>query len=258
MKTIQTILITGASSGFGHATAELLAKEGHKLILLARRKERLDELKRTLPTEAYTAAVDITDKVAVQAFFDALPDEFRDIDVLINNAGLAVGVTPAQDSELEDWDRMVDTNVKGSLYVTRPTLEIMKQRGSGQIINIGSVAAHLPYKGNNVYGATKAFVRQFSRNLRTDVFGTDIKVTNIEPGMAETEFSDVRFKGDTEKAKAVYTGTRSLQAEDIANTIKWVIDQPLRVNIDNVEIMPIDQTYGGAAINRREKVWRVT
>jgi NADP-dependent 3-hydroxy acid dehydrogenase YdfG len=200
----------------------------------------------------YTASVDVTDKTQVKAFFDTLPDAFQDIDVLINNAGLAVGMSPAQDSDLEDWERMVDTNIKGLLYMTRSTLEIMKQRGNGLVINIGSVAAHLPYKGNNVYGATKAFVRQFSRNLRTDVFGTDIKITNIEPGMAETEFSDIRLKGDTDKAKAVYAGTRSLQPEDIANTIAWVINQPLRVNIDNIEIMPIDQTYGGAAINRSE------
>lgn len=247
---MKTILITGASSGFGRATAELLAKDGHKLILLARRSDRLEELKQTLSMEVYTAAIDITDKVAVQAFFDTLPDEFRDIDTLINNAGLAVGMSPAQDGELDDWERMVDTNIKGLLYVTRPTLEIMKERGSGLIINIGSVAGHLPYKGGNVYGATKAFVRQFSRNLRTDVFGTDIKITNIEPGMAETEFSDVRFKGDADKASAVYAGTRSLQAEDIAHTIHWIIDQPPRVNIDNIEIVPIDQTYGGAAINR--------
>jgi 3-hydroxy acid dehydrogenase/malonic semialdehyde reductase len=249
---MKTILITGASSGFGRATAELLAKDGNKLILLARRSGRLEELKQSLQTEVYMASVDITDKAQVKAFFDALPDEFRDIDVLINNAGLAVGMSPAQDSELEDWERMVDTNIKGLLYMTRSTLEIMKQRGNGLIINIGSVAGHLPYKGNNVYGATKAFVRQFSRNLRTDVFGTDIKITNIEPGMAETEFSDIRLKGDTDKAKAVYTGTRSLQAVDIAHTIAWVINQPLRVNIDNIEIMPIDQTYGGAAINRKE------
>ncbi len=248
----KTILITGVSSGFGRATAELLAKDGHKLILLARRSGRLEELKQSLQTEVYTAAVDVTNKGQVKTFFENLPEEFRNIDVLINNAGLAVGMSPAQDSDLEDWERMVDTNIKGLLYMTHSTLEIMKQRGNGLIINIGSVAGHLPYKGNNVYGATKAFVRQLSRNLRTDVFGTDIKITTIEPGMAETEFSDVRLKGDADKAKAVYAGTRSLQAEDIANTIAWVIDQPLRVNIDNIEIMPIDQTYGGAAINRKE------
>jgi 3-hydroxy acid dehydrogenase/malonic semialdehyde reductase len=177
---------------------------------------------------------------------------FQEIDVLVNNAGLAQGLDPAQDANLDDWERMVDTNIKGLLYMTHATLPGMKKRGSGLIINIGSVAGHLPYKGGNVYGATKAFVRQFSNNLRTDVFGTDIKVTNIEPGMAETEFASVRFKGDTAKAEAVYAGYRPLQAEDIAKTIAWVIDQPLRVNIDNIEIMPLDHTYGGSALNKTD------
>lgn len=248
---MKTILITGASSGFGKATAELLAKDGHKLILIARRKDRLDELKKNLNTDVFTAIVDITDKTQVADFFASLPKEFRDIDILINNAGLALGMEPAQDADLENWERMVDTNIKGLLYMTRPTLDIMKQQGKGLIINIGSVAGHLPYKGGNVYGATKAFVRQFSNNLRTDLFGMDIKITNIEPGMAETEFASVRFKGDDAKAKAVYADYRPLQAEDIANTIAWVINQPARVNIDNIEIMPLDHTYGGSAINRK-------
>ncbi len=252
-KGMKTILITGASSGFGRASAQLLASDGHKLILLARRKNSLEELQQSLHTEVHIAAVDVTDKEQVAEFFDTLPEGFRNIDVLVNNAGLALGVAAAQDASLDDWEQMVDTNIKGLLYVTRPVLDVMKRRGEGLIINIGSVAGHLPYKGGNVYGATKAFVRQFSRNLRTDVFGTDIKVTNIEPGMAETEFSDVRFKGDTEKAAAVYAGTRALQPEDIANTIAWVINQPGRVNIDNIEIMPIDQTFGGAAINRKNE-----
>lgn len=249
---MKTILITGASSGFGEAAARLLAQDGHRLILVARRQERLEELKRTLPDNVYTATVDITDKAQVEQLFASLPDEFRTIDVLVNNAGLALGMSPAQESSIEDWEQMVDTNIKGLLYVTRPVLDAMKTHGSGLIINIGSVAGHLPYPGGNVYGATKAFVRQFSRNLRADLLGTDIKVTSIEPGMAETEFSNVRFKGDDQKAEAVYTGTRSLRAEDIANTIAWVINQPARVNIDNIEIMPIDQTYGGPAINRKE------
>lgn len=248
---MKTILITGASSGFGRATAELLAKEGHKLVLVARRKDRLEKLKQTLKTDVYLAVADITNKAQVQSLFDDLPEEFRDIDVLINNAGLALGILPAQDADLEAWEQMVDTNIKGLLYVTHTALPIMSRRDSGLIVNIGSVAGHMPYAGGNVYGATKAFVRQFSRNLRADLFGTGIKVTTIEPGMAETEFSNVRFKGDDEKASAVYAGTRSLQAEDIANTISWVLHQPERVNIDNIEIMPIDQVHGGAMIHRR-------
>jgi 3-hydroxy acid dehydrogenase / malonic semialdehyde reductase len=249
---MKTILITGASAGFGEATAKLLAQDGHKLILIARRGDRLEALKKGLKTEVHTATVDVTDKAQVQKFFDDLPEGFRDIDVLINNAGLARGMEPAQDADLEGWEQMVDTNIKGLLNVTRPVLDIMKRRNSGHIVNLGSTAAHIPYKGGNVYGGTKAFVAQFSRNLRTDLLGTDIRVSNIEPGMVGgTEFSVVRL-GDKEKAKAVYEGTRALQPEDIASTIKWVIDQPLRVNINNVEIMPIDQTYGGLAVNREE------
>lgn len=250
MKT-KTILITGASSGFGEATARLLAEDGYRLILVARRKEKLEELKKTLNTEVYTRQVDVTDKKVVEDLFINLPEDFRNIDVLINNAGLAVGLDLAQDADLEDWERMIDTNNKGLVYCTNFALKIMKQRNSGLIINIGSVAGSAPYPKGNVYGATKAFVRQFSRNLRADLAGTDIKVSNIEPGAAETEFSVVRFKGDVAKAKQVYENTRALQAVDVANTIKWIIDQPLRVNIDNIELMPIDQTYAGLIMNRK-------
>lgn len=250
MNSTKTILITGASSGFGKATAQLLAKQGHKLILVARRKELLENIQKELGTIIYIAAVDVRNKSQVENFFDQLPQEFHEIDILINCAGLALGVDPATEAELENWEIMVDTNIKGVLYFTRFTLERMKKRNSGLIINFGSVAAHEAYKGANVYGATKAFVRQFSRNLRTDVFGTDIKVTNIEPGMAETGFSITRFKGNVEKAKKVYEGVRSLTADDLAQTVLWVINQPLHVNIDNIEIMPIDQTFGGLAVNR--------
>jgi 3-hydroxy acid dehydrogenase/malonic semialdehyde reductase len=245
---MKTILITGATSGFGLAAAKLLAKD-NKLILLARRQNRLDELKNTLGTDLCTAAVDVTDNKQVQDFFAAPPDGYRSIDVLINSAGLALGMEPAQEAQLEDWEQMVDTNIKGLLRVTRPVLDIMKMQGSGLIINIGSVAATVPYKGGNVYGATKAFVRQFSRNLRTDLFGTGVKVTNIEPGAAETEFSIVRFK-DEQKAKDYYAGWQALKAEDIANTIAWVINQPAYVNIDNIEVMPLDQTFGGMVLDR--------
>lgn len=248
---MKTILITGATSGFGLAAAKLLAKD-NKLILLARRQDRLEELKSSLGTDVYIAVVDVTDNKQVQDFFVALPDDYRSIDVLINSAGLALGMGPAQEARLEDWEQMVETNIKGLLRVTRPVLDIMKQRGSGLIINIGSVAATVPYKGGNVYGATKAFVRQFSRNLRTDLFGTGVKVTNIEPGAAETEFSVVRFK-DERKAKDYYAGWQALKAEDIANTITWVIGQPDHVNIDNVEVMPLDQTFGGMVLDKENQ-----
>jgi len=248
----KTILITGASSGFGEATARLLSESGHRLILVARRKDKLEQLSKELKSEVYIHQADVTSRAEVENLFKSLPEIFKNIDVLINNAGLASGLDLAQDADLDDWDKMIDTNNKGLVYCTHFALKTMKKRNSGLIINIGSVAGSVPYPKGNVYGATKAFVRQFSRNLRADLAGTDIKVSNIEPGAAETEFSIVRFKGDLEKAKQVYENTRALQAIDIANTIKWIIDQPLRVNIDNIEIMPIDQTFAGMVTNRNK------
>lgn len=247
--TQKTVLITGATSGFGLATAKLLASEGHRLVLVARRKERLEELEKSLSTAVFTASVDVTDRSQVEKFFDSLPEDFRRIDVLVNNAGLAQGQDPAQAANPDDWEKMIDTNIKGLLNVLRPTLDIMKKQQRGLIINVGSVAAHVPYKGGNVYGATKAFVRQLSRNLRVDLFGTGIKVTNVEPGAAETEFSIVRF-GDKEKADTYYKGWKPLAAEDVARTLVWIIDQPPHVNIDNIEIMPLDQTNGGMVLNK--------
>lgn len=250
---MKTVLITGASSGFGKATAELLAQDGHKLILIARRIERLQELQTTLNTEVHIAQVDVTQREQVERFFTEIPEGFRNIDVLVNNAGLARGLDLAQDADLDNWEAMIETNVKGMTYVARMALETMKKRNTGHIVNIGSVAGSAPYPRSNVYGATKAFVRQFSRNLRADLHGTSIRVSNVEPGSAETEFSLVRFDGDEEKAKAVYANARTLEVIDIANTVKWIIDQPIRVNIDNVEIMPIDQTYAGLTTYRTEE-----
>lgn len=249
-KNYKTILITGASSGFGKATAEILSKAGYNLILVARRIDNLTELKSSLNSNCLVYKVDVTDKTEVSDFFSNLPDEYKKIDVLINNAGLAAGLDLAYDASLDDWESMIKTNNLGLVYCTHFVLQNMKLRNNGLIINIGSVAANTPYPRGNVYGATKAFVRQFSRNLRADLYGTNIKVSNIEPGMAETEFSVVRFKGDKDKASKVYENTRSLKAYDIANTIKWIIDQPENVNIDNIEIMPIDQTFGGLVIHR--------
>jgi NADP-dependent 3-hydroxy acid dehydrogenase YdfG len=246
---MKTVLITGASSGFGLETARLLVQKNMKLILLARRIDRLNELKNTLGSDVYVARVDVTNKTEVKQFFETLPKEFEDIDILINNAGLARGANPAQDAALEDWEVMVDTNIKGLLYMTRFTIDLMKNRSKGLIINIGSAAGSVPYRGGNVYGATKSFVRHFSRNLRTDLFKTGIKVTNIEPGAANTEFSSVRFQ-DKEVANDYYLGWRPLKAEDIANTIDWVINQPDHVNIENIEIMPLDQTYAGMILDK--------
>jgi len=247
----QTILITGASAGFGQATAKLLAKDGHKLILVARRRDRLEKLQKTLKTKVHIASVDVTEKEQVKEFFASLPKGFQNIDVLVNSAGLAAGLDLAQNSDIEDWEKMIDTNNKGLVYFANLALKIMKKRNNGHIINIGSTSASAPYPKGNVYGATKAFVRQFSRNLRADLIGTDIRITNIEPGAAETEFSIVRFKGDKKKAKEVYKNARTLKAEDIANAIKWAMDQPTRINIDNIEIMPIDQTFAGLVMHRK-------
>ena len=249
--TKKTVLITGASSGIGKATAETLSKSGYRLILVARRIEILEDLIKLLDTETYIAKVDVRNRKEVEMFFKKLPDNFKDIDVLLNNAGLARGLDAAPDAKIEDWEEMIDTNIKGLLYFTKEVLKNMKLKNSGQIINIGSVAGNVAYKGGNVYGATKAFVKHFSKNLRADLFGTDIKVTNIEPGIVETNFSVIRFNGDIKKAKAVYENTRALTPFNIADTIKWILDQPINVNIDNIEIMPIDQTFNGLIVNRK-------
>ncbi len=249
MKDHKIILITGASSGFGKATAELLAADKHTLIIMARREGRLKELAKELKTDVYIAPVDVCDKQQVAVFYSQLPDKYRDIDVLVNSAGLARGIEPAQDAKLDNWDKMINTNISGLLYMTRHALDGMVPRKTGHIINIGSVAGQVPYKGGNVYGATKAFVKQFSKNLRTDTLGLGIRVTNIEPGMANTEFSLVRL-GDKAQAEAVYAHMQPLTAEDVARTIVWAINQPEHVNIDDIEIMPTAQTYGGLAISR--------
>lgn len=248
----QTIFITGASSGFGAACARIFAREGNRLVLTARRIDPLIKLQEELSAtcKAHIIPLDVTDREAVQGAIEALPQEFREIDVLINNAGLALGLEPAQRADLDDWDTMVDTNIKGVMYCTRMILPGMVARNSGHVVNISSTAGEWPYPGGNVYGGTKAFVTQFSRNLRCDLLGTQVRVTCIQPGMAETEFSSVRFKGDEEKAAGVYAGTRPLTAGDIAETVEWVVSRPAHVNINTLELMCIDQAWGPFAIHR--------
>ena len=210
------IFITGATSGFGKACAKLLASYGAKLILTGRRYEKLLELQDELGQEnVHIAELDVTQNDAVQKVIADLPAAFTPITVLINNAGLALGMELAQNCSLDDWSNVVDTNIKGVLHCTHSILPTMVTNNNGHIINIGSIAGNYPYPGGNVYGATKAFVKQFSLNLRADLFGTAIRVTNVEPGLAETEFSIVRFKGDMEKAKSLYAGTNPITAEDI-------------------------------------------
>ena len=248
----KTVLITGASSGFGAACARAFARLGWKLVLVARRREALAELKTELATlvPVHVVTLDVREREAVAAAMSFLPDGFSEVDLLVNNAGLALGLEPAHQASLDDWDTMVDTNIKGVMYCTRALLPGMVARNRGHVVNIGSVAGNWPYPGGNVYGASKAFVQQFSRNLRADLLGTAVRVTNIEPGMAETEFSAVRFKGDDEKAHRVYADTEPLLPEDIAEIIVWVSTVPARVNINCVEVMSVCQSWGPLAVYR--------
>ena len=249
---MKTIFITGASSGFGEATARKFSSEGDRLILLARRREKLIDLAHQLGGEnkCHLISADVRDKEEVENALSSLPEEFRSIDVLVNNAGLALGLGPAEDASLKDWEIMVDTNIKGVIYLTKAVLPGMIRRGHGQIINIGSVAGSWPYPGGNVYGSTKAFVQQFSRNLRSDLSGKNIRVSLVEPGMSETEFSLIRFEGDQEKAKAVYHSMSPLSADDIAETVFWICSMPAHVNVNQVELMPIAQAWAPFSVYR--------
>lgn len=248
----RTTFITGASSGFGAACARTFATDGNRLVLAARRIDPLLALQEELAGTAdiHIIPLDVRDREAVQGAVESLPERFREIDVLINNAGLALGLEPAHQVNLDDWDTMVDTNIKGLMYCTRFVLPGMVARNRGHIVNISSTAGAWPYPGGNVYGGSKAFVTQFSRNLRCDLLGTKVRVTCIQPGMAETEFSKVRFKGDDEKAATVYEGAEALTAEDIAETVQWAVNRPAHVNINTLEIMSIDQAWGPFAIHR--------
>ena len=219
--SVKTVFITGASAGFGEACARAFATPGNRLVLAARRMEKLASLREELTQAAgvHIVQLDVRDRHAVEAVVASLPAEFREIDVLVNNAGLALGLEPAHQVAIEDWEVMVDTNVKGLMYCTRAILPGMVERNRGHIVNISSTAASWPYPGGNVYGGTKAFVSQFSRILRADLLGTRVRVSCIQPGMAETEFSNVRFKGDDELASKVYAGAAALTAADIADTV---------------------------------------
>ena len=247
-----TVVITGASSGFGRAAAKRFASEGYRLVLMARRLERLTDLASILEKDApcHVVELDVRDSKAVSEAFVTLPEPFHQPDILINNAGLALGLSGADAVDLDDWETMVDTNIKGLMYCTRACLPIMVEQGRGHVINMGSVAANWPYPGGNVYGGTKAFVQQFTRNLRTDLLGKGVRATVIEPGMCETEFSVVRFSGDESKAAAVYEGMKPLSADDIADVIVWVALRPAHVNINQIELMPVEQTWSPFAVHR--------
>jgi len=245
------IFVTGATAGFGQSITRRFIATGHKVIASGRRAERLKELKEELGDNLYTVQLDVRNRAAIDEVIAALPAEWRNIDVLVNNAGLALGVEPAHKANIEDWENMIDTNNKGLVYMTRAVLPAMVERNVGHIVNIGSIAGSWPYLGGNVYGATKAFVRQFSLNLRTDLHGTALRVTDIEPGLVGgTEFSNVRFKGDDGKAEQVYEGTTALTAEDVTEAVYWVTTLPKHVNINTLEIMPVTQTTAGLKVHK--------
>ncbi|MDX1711802.1 MAG: SDR family oxidoreductase [Rhodovibrionaceae bacterium] len=238
-----TVFVTGATAGFGQATARRFAQAGAKVIITGRRQERLDDLASELGGQAHALVFDVQDQKAVEEAVGNLPPDFADVDVLVNNAGLALGLDPAQSANLDDWNQMIDTNCKGLVYCTRALLPGMVERDRGHVINLGSVAGSYPYPGGNVYGATKAFVHQFSLNLRADLAGKNVRVTSIEPGLAETEFSLVRFKGDTESAKKPYENIEPMSPEDIAEAIFWAATLPRHVNINRMELMPVMQSF---------------
>lgn len=248
----KAVFITGASAGFGAAIARRYTGQGVRVIATARRMDKLKELATELGRDlVLPLALDVQDRAAVEHTVAGLPPAFAEVDVLVNNAGLALGLAPAQSADLDDWDTMIDTNVKGVVYLTRALLPGMVARKRGHIVNIGSVAGSYPYSGGNIYAATKAFVHQFSLNLRCDLHGTGVRVTCLEPGLVEgTEFSDVRFMGDREKAAKVYAGTQALTPEDIAAAVEWVTSQPPHVNVNTIELMPVSQSFAGFQIFR--------
>jgi len=245
-----TAFVTGATAGFGEATVRRFVQAGHKVVAAGRRQERLDALFKEMGHAVHPIRLDVRDEGAVRAAVEGLPTDFAAVDVLVNNAGLAAGLESAPEAHVEDWDTMVDTNIKGLMYCTRALLPGMVERDRGHIINIGSVAGTYPYPGGSVYCGTKAFVHQFSLALRADLLGRNVRVTSVEPGLAETEFSLVRFKGDADKAKVPYAGLQPLTGEDIASVVFYVATLPAHVNINVVELMPVMQAFSPFAFSR--------
>lgn len=250
---VQTVMITGASSGFGLAMAQLFIEKGYRVIGVARRQARLENMQARLGELFYPLVMDMSDTSSIDQGLSSLPEDWRQIDILVNNAGLALGLDKAYEADFADWQTMIMTNILGLTYLTRQLLPQMVERRSGHIINMGSTAGTYPYPGGNVYGATKAYVKQFSLELRADLAGTKVRVTNIEPGLCGgTEFSNIRFKGDNGRAEKLYEGANSIQPEDIANTVLWVVEQPAHVNINRIEIMPTSQSFGPQPVDREE------
>jgi 3-hydroxy acid dehydrogenase / malonic semialdehyde reductase len=247
------VFVTGATAGFGAAIARRFVRDGHRVVAAGRRRERLDALRGELGSLLLAVELDVREREAVTRAFAQLPADFAAVDVLVNNAGLALGLESAQAANLDDWDAMIDTNVKGLAYCSRAALSGMVARNRGHIVNLGSVAAMYPYPGGNIYGATKAFVHQFSLNLRADLLGTAVRVTDVQPGMCGgTEFSQVRFHGDATRAAKVYEGVQQpLTAEDIADTVHWVVSRPAHVNVNSIELMPVAQAFNNFKIDRK-------
>ena len=239
------VLITGATSGFGLATAKKFAKHGYPLIITGRREERLQQLSDELSpiTSVYFHTLDVRDANQVIELVEQLPEAFKNVGILVNNAGLALGASPADKSSLDDWHTMIDTNVTGLVNVTHSLFETLKKQPQASIINLASIAGNWAYPGSHVYGASKAFVAQFSRNLRCDFVGTNVRVTSLEPGLCESEFSLVRFNGDQDKYDALYKNANAIQPEDIANIIFWIAEQPKHININSLEVMPTSQAW---------------
>ena len=246
----RVVFVTGGTSGIGEACARLFAKEGARVVVAGRRRERLDAIASALGDACHAIALDVRDAAAVAKAFEELPAPFAAVDVLVNAAGGAHGIARAQEASLGDWDEMIATNVAGLVHVTRAALPGMIARGRGHVVNLGSVAGSFAYPGGNVYGATKAFVERFSANLRADLLGTPIRITSIEPGMVETEFSVVRFGGDRTKAGAVYAGMSPLVAADIADLVLFAVTRPAHVNVNRLEVMPVDQAFSAFSVHR--------
>ncbi|OSI13066.1 SDR family oxidoreductase [Neisseria canis] len=245
------VLITGASAGFGKAMCETFVRAGFKVIGAARRLDKLQDLQKALGAGFHPLQMDMADNVSIDAALQSLPEDFAQIDCLINNAGLALGLDFAPEADFNDWQTMIQTNVIGLTYLTRQVLPQMVARKDGYIINIGSVAGTYPYPGGNVYGATKAFVRQFSLNLRADLQGRGVRVSNIEPGLCGgTEFSNVRFKGDDERAQKLYENVQYISPQDIADTALWLYNNPKHMNVNTIEIMPVAQAFGPLPVTR--------
>lgn len=247
--TMKTILVTGASAGFGAATVRCFAQAGWRVIAFARRADRLQQLADEFGARVHTAAFDIRDADAMQAALDTLPENFRAIDMLVNNAGLALGTAKAPHCDLAQWRQMIDTNITALATLTHKLLPTLIER-RGAIVNVSSVAGSFPYTGGNVYGASKAFVTQFSQNLRCDLHGSGVRVTSVEPGMAETEFTLVRTGGDQAASDKLYHGTHPITGHDIAQTIWWIANLPPHLNINRIEVMPVTQSFAGFAVAR--------